>query len=731
MGNTQTPTPGEDVHNAEEDLDQIQNHPNESEVISQSFFEEMERKNGFLKSKISELLDFFNKFIHDTYQNPLSHLRETYKIKKNYAVRYDLIYKIYVVENIHSKVLHNLKIFKIPLTKLTNNEFDLIDQDSESYMLINDIEAMQKFRSTNVDILYDFYVDVKKDSIILMFISTYTTPYTLLDAMNEKIAENKKFSEMEFEQILKFLLELLNKMKNNNIIHRGICPSSIFFQKKNDYSSLIMKNFFFSSNSEMGTARGLTGTLWYSAPEILMDSDQDFKVDIYSVGVILYQVLTLKNPFQNLTKKEDVLKKIADNSIQKSLDHCLKLGYNRIYIEKIKTMVKENQNSRCSIDDIISKVEIKKIRLKQVKYFLKDYSNSIFNLKLNRNILDKFKEVLDKTHKGLCGLIFHIFNSGKEYIMDHPMVIKANILFDFLDINNNNFVTTDEFRDKLIELLIDTEDEINIKENREIVKDYADSFKEIFESLFDNEYFKMNNIDSKQFDFNSFLVASLIIWFFDERERSYIRKTNKDNGLNKNEAERATFKKSYNNDYKENTKKPNEYISILDYSNVDDCNNGSKHLNNTNNINNNSITNNNQINRKFNFNASNNLRNKNSNITNSKEKSAEIIKSLEDKRNNYGKDFDINNPECISMPNEKKLNSFINAFFDTKNYIAFDTLIFDKRKFDTKIFSQVEKYLIENFMDKANSIFEINHEENKNYLSKEKFVKLLEFEFIK
>ena len=43
------------------------------------------------------------------------------------------------------------------------------------------------------------------------------------------------------------------------------------------------------------------------APEILRDQKYDFKVDIFSVGVILFMLLTDSNPFLG-EKTEEILK---------------------------------------------------------------------------------------------------------------------------------------------------------------------------------------------------------------------------------------------------------------------------------------------------------------------------------------------------------------------------------------------------------------------------------------
>lgn len=63
----------------------------------------------------------------------------------------------------------------------------------------------------------------------------------------------------------------------------------------------------------------IVGTLLYMAPEIAMGQAPDFQTDIYSLGVILYQLLTLKPPFY-----------------RESLKHFRKICQNEVFVEPIE-----------------------------------------------------------------------------------------------------------------------------------------------------------------------------------------------------------------------------------------------------------------------------------------------------------------------------------------------------------------------------------------------------------
>ena len=60
---------------------------------------------------------------------------------------------------------------------------------------------------------------------------------------------------------------------------------------------------------------GQVGTIAYQAPEMVMDLDYDQKVDIWSLGVMLYEIITGKNPFYN-----KFLEETRQNILEKEID---------------------------------------------------------------------------------------------------------------------------------------------------------------------------------------------------------------------------------------------------------------------------------------------------------------------------------------------------------------------------------------------------------------------------
>ncbi|MFT0786420.1 protein kinase domain-containing protein [Synechococcus sp. H55.10] len=96
----------------------------------------------------------------------------------------------------------------------------------------------------------------------------------------------------------------LGKHSIRGVIHRDIKPSNIFVQKGPDGKERV-KILDFGISKLMGeTSRGLTqtgyflGTMVYASPEQMRGEKLDARSDIYSLGVVLYELLTGALPFE-------------------------------------------------------------------------------------------------------------------------------------------------------------------------------------------------------------------------------------------------------------------------------------------------------------------------------------------------------------------------------------------------------------------------------------------------
>ena len=102
----------------------------------------------------------------------------------------------------------------------------------------------------------------------------------------------------------------LASMHSKNILHRDLKPENLIFAGE-ELTSLKIVDFGLSTIMDSANMNMRCGSPGYVAPEILNDQSYNTKVDIFSVGVILYIMLTGKFIFPGRTFREILAKNKA------------------------------------------------------------------------------------------------------------------------------------------------------------------------------------------------------------------------------------------------------------------------------------------------------------------------------------------------------------------------------------------------------------------------------------
>ncbi len=131
----------------------------------------------------------------------------------------------------------------------------------------------------------------------------------------KQILESKgAFSYQEAMRIAYHVATALDYARERfNIVHRDIKPENILIDRDNNVK---ITDFGLAKNFEEAGFSGITksqtgvGTLYYMSPEQILDARfADYRADIYSLGVSLYEMLTTFRPF-NSTQMMDLINKI-------------------------------------------------------------------------------------------------------------------------------------------------------------------------------------------------------------------------------------------------------------------------------------------------------------------------------------------------------------------------------------------------------------------------------------
>ena len=324
--------------------------------------------------------------------------------------------------------------------------------------LIAEVKILSELDHPNIVEYYGTFEDAYYLHIVMEYLKG--------DNLNKIITlkDYNELDEQEMAQIIHQLLKALLFIHNKNIVHRDIKPENIVFGKKRDYSTLKLIDFGLATTTR-NTKRNSCGSPYYMAPEII-NGHFCKKTDIWSVGVIIYLMLTGKHPFE-ITKegKEDIFDIILSKDYDVTeLDksECSEEAKDII----LKTLVKD-PDKRLSTEECLNHPWIRKnitcragAITKKTMRILKRFSQKtplqkelfFFIAKITREEeIKQLKEIfnqIDIKSEGMIRMsdIKAAFNSVSININDKDL----NAVWKGLDFHNNNYINYTEFLAALI-----------------------------------------------------------------------------------------------------------------------------------------------------------------------------------------------------------------------------------------------------------------------------------------
>lgn len=160
----------------------------------------------------------------------------------------------------------------------------------------NELSLARKINSENT-ITYEFMHDGER-------IDKYP-PYIIMEFANQGSLydeiERRRKSKMLFtnDELNRMFLQLAHGMANINsvLVHRDIKPANILIKD----NTLKITDFGLSKYAE-ATTRNVTfkgyGTAPYCAPEVWRNEKNTILMDIYSMGIVFYELATLRYPYK-------------------------------------------------------------------------------------------------------------------------------------------------------------------------------------------------------------------------------------------------------------------------------------------------------------------------------------------------------------------------------------------------------------------------------------------------
>src|SRR4030095_1161548 len=223
--------------------------------------------------------------------------------------------------------------------KILRNQYE--DDEDLLERFQREARVVAKLRHQNIVQVFDYDAVDERPYIIMEYVSGPS-----LSKYLSKLHKNKGKLELhEVNRILTGVAQALQYAHDSGVIHRDIKPGNIILTSHSepvnpgqplpqDFEPVLtdfgLVRFL---NSSRQTSAGQTaGTPAYMSPEQARGEATDGRTDIYSLGIVLYEMLMGKVPFDGETTMSILLKHISEppppipglsNPIQKFLDKAL------------------------------------------------------------------------------------------------------------------------------------------------------------------------------------------------------------------------------------------------------------------------------------------------------------------------------------------------------------------------------------------------------------------------
>src|SRR3972149_1540001 len=161
--------------------------------------------------------------------------------------------------------------------------------EDEKVRFLQEAKAVATLNHPNICVIHDIKEEEGKNFIVMEFVEGMT--------LREKLSQ----APIAVKEAVTYAIQIgeaLEEAHNKGIVHRDIKSDNIMVNKKNQIKVMDFGLAKLKGSLKLTKATSTVGTLGYMAPEQIQGADSDHRSDIFSFGIVLFEMLTRKLPFR-------------------------------------------------------------------------------------------------------------------------------------------------------------------------------------------------------------------------------------------------------------------------------------------------------------------------------------------------------------------------------------------------------------------------------------------------
>ncbi len=221
----------------------------------------------------------------------------------------------------------------------------LTTSGTERARFLQEAKAASALNHPNVCVIHDIKEHENEQFIVMEYV----------DGRNlREIVGAEDFQPLPLNEVIKYALQISEALKEahaNGIVHRDIKSENIMVNSKNQVKVMDFGLAKLKGSLKLTQTSSTVGTLAYMAPEQVQGKKVDARADIFSFGVVLYEMLAGQLPFQG-DYDAAVIYSIVNEDPEPILKHRPELSSEFLHVLN-RALEKESEDRYQTMNDMV------------------------------------------------------------------------------------------------------------------------------------------------------------------------------------------------------------------------------------------------------------------------------------------------------------------------------------------------------------------------------------------